>query len=595
MIDFEKLRKLDNKILVIGSYPIVQAIIDFDFLSGKKSPSIKAILAAERNYEKYFWGKKEILIPVYENIDDIPVKLQKELNLFINLTSGRRSYSSSIEALDKLPSLVGGNILAEEMPEKLAIDLFNKAEEKGVFILGPASVGIILPSELKLGTIAGVRYEQFIENKLFTPGNIAVFASSAGMTNEIISIVNSNGKRISAALAFGGDRFPIVQPMDAFLAAQKDKATDYIVYFGELGGYDEYELIKLIKAKKITKKIVAYIAGVISEAFDKPTQFGHAKALAKHGDESARAKREALRKVGVIVPDSFTDFVGEIKKLKAAKYKEVEVNTSLLEPRVKSIFTTSIVSEPEGEVHILKKNLTGIVQTQSFAKTVISMLLGKNIKSKELEQFTDTVIKLLVDHGPNVSGAVNTMISARAGKDMVSSLVSGLLTIGPRFGGAINEAAKFWIEGVETEVKPAVFVENYARQKIYISGIGHKKYRIDLPDPRVKIILGFTKNLKNKKFSQFALGVQKVTTSKKGNLILNVDGAIAAVLLDLLNEKEGYSIKELKKLAEIEFFNALFIISRTVGFTSHYLDQKRLDEGLFRLDKNLLAEVYLED
>ena len=33
------------------------------------------------------------------------------------------------------------------------------------------------------------------------------------------------------------------------------------------------------------------------------------------------------------------------------------------------------------------------------------------------------------DHGPAVSGAHNTIVCARAGKDLVSSVVSGLLTI----------------------------------------------------------------------------------------------------------------------------------------------------------------------
>lgn len=33
------------------------------------------------------------------------------------------------------------------------------------------------------------------------------------------------------------------------------------------------------------------------------------------------------------------------------------------------------------------------------------------------------------DHGPAVSGAHNTIVCTRAGKDLVSSLVSGLLTI----------------------------------------------------------------------------------------------------------------------------------------------------------------------
>lgn len=36
-------------------------------------------------------------------------------------------------------------------------------------------------------------------------------------------------------------------------------------------------------------------------------------------------------------------------------------------------------------------------------------------------------IMLCADHGPCVSGAHNTIVTARAGKDLVSSLVSGKL------------------------------------------------------------------------------------------------------------------------------------------------------------------------
>lgn len=38
-------------------------------------------------------------------------------------------------------------------------------------------------------------------------------------------------------------------------------------------------------------------------------------------------------------------------------------------------------------------------------------------------------IMLCADHGPCVSGAHNTIVTARAGKDLVSSLVSGMLEI----------------------------------------------------------------------------------------------------------------------------------------------------------------------
>lgn len=37
---------------------------------------------------------------------------------------------------------------------------------------------------------------------------------------------------------------------------------------------------------------------------------------------------------------------------------------------------------------------------------------------------------MCADHGPCVSGAHNAIVASRAGKDIVSSLCSGLLTIG---------------------------------------------------------------------------------------------------------------------------------------------------------------------
>lgn len=44
------------------------------------------------------------------------------------------------------------------------------------------------------------------------------------------------------------------------------------------------------------------------------------------------------------------------------------------------------------------------------------------------------------DHGPAVSGAHNTIVCARAGKDLVSCLASGLLTIVSTNCGSIDRS-----------------------------------------------------------------------------------------------------------------------------------------------------------
>lgn len=595
MLDINKLRQLEPKIITIGGYPtIIQSILDFDYISGKQKPSVVGIIATGRKFERFFFGKKEILIPVFADDTYVPQKIKENVTLFINLSSGRRTLSSTESVLQAFPNILGGSVFAENVPEQHSLQLANTSNK---FIIGPASIGLLIPNSLKLGAIGGVHYQQLVDAHLFEKGSVAVLSASGGMTNEIINTVTGMGKRISFSLSFGGDRFPITSPKDAFLAAENDPETKTIIYYGELGGTDEYELAELLHTKRVTKTVICYVAGAISEMFETPPQFGHAKAMASKKEETAQGKRNALREAGAIAANSYTEFLNAIKSTQKEEIVEKEYNTIMeeLNNRQSALITTSISADHDGKPSLLNEDLLSFAKTNSFAAITASLFLGKKIKSKKLEEFVDFVLRLLVDHGPYVSGAVNTIITARAGRDMVSALSSGLLTIGPRFGGAINQAATNWLDGVVQKKGAAEFVEEFASKRKYISGIGHKKYRVDLPDPRVVEIKKFIENLTQKRFTNFALEVEKITTAKKGNLILNVDGAIAAVLLDILSEKEELDDTELQKLTEIEFFNSLFVLSRSVGFISHFLDQKRLDEGIFRLPEEMVAEAKMEE
>lgn len=53
-----------------------------------------------------------------------------------------------------------------------------------------------------------------------------------------------------------------------------------------------------------------------------------------------------------------------------------------------------------------------------------------------------------------LAGAHNTIVTARAGKDLVSCLVSGLLTIGPRFGGAVDDSARYFQDACDRGMLP---------------------------------------------------------------------------------------------------------------------------------------------
>jgi ATP citrate (pro-S)-lyase len=78
--------------------------------------------------------------------------------------------------------------------------------------------------------------------------------------------------------------------------------------------------------------------------------------------------------------------------------------------------------------------------------------------------FIEMVLMLTADHGLAVSGAINTIVATRAGKDLISSLASGLLTTGSRFGGALDEAASMFSDARDTGLTPREFVDQARKQ-----------------------------------------------------------------------------------------------------------------------------------
>lgn len=113
---------------------------------------------------------------------------------------------------------------------------------------------------------------------------------------------------------------------------------------------------------------------------------------------------------------------------------------------------------------------------------------------------------------------------------------------GDRFGGALDGAAKQFSEAYDSNLHPMDFVNSMRKKGQLIMGIGHRVKSINNPDIRVKIIKEFVlENFPAKPLLEYALEVEKITTSKKPNLILNVDGVIACCFVDMLRNCGAFS------------------------------------------------------
>ena len=218
-----------------------------------------------------------------------------------------------------------------------------------------------------------------------------------------------------------------------------------------------------------------------------------------------------------------------------------------------------------------------------IGKTIGHLWLKKDLP-EWMCKYIELVIMITADHGAMVSGAQNTIVASRAGKDLVSSLCSGLLTIGDYFGGALNEAGNLFYEASKNE-SANNFVNRMNKEHKLISGIGHKLKTKDNPDKRVELLYNYVKeHFPKYDIVNYGFEVESVTLQKRNNLILNVDGFIACSLLDCMLNL-NFSDDEINEILENGLFNGFFVLGRTIGFIGHWYDQKRLKQGLFRLNK----------
>lgn len=588
----------------------VQGMLDFDYLCKRETPSVAALIFpfSPNHYLKFYWGTSERLIPVYQDLKEA-VKKFPDVSVLVNFSSFRSVFSSTLEALE-CESLKTHAIIAEGVPEAQTRLIIKKAQEKNVGIIGPATVGGIKPGCLRIGNTGGM-LDNIVQSKLYRPGSVAYVSKSGGMSNELNNIISQTSDGVYEGVAIGGDKYPGSTFIQHLLRYEANPDVKMMVLLGEVGGTDEFEVCRAIKSGKITKPVVAWCIGTCAKIFPFEVQFGHAGACATGESETASAKNAALAAAGAIVPENFDQFgktirqvydklVGEGVIVPAAEVPVPKVpmdyawakNLGLI--RKPANFISSITDDRGEELRYAGMPISHIFEQDMGIGGVIGLLWFKRRLPAYAAKFIEMVLMVTADHGPAVSGAHNTIVTARAGKDLISSLVSGLLTIGPRFGGALDKAAEMFSGAYDSGLSATDFVNDMKNKNELIMGIGHRIKSLSNPDKRVTIIKEYAMaHFPGTDVLKFALDVEQVTTKKRSNLILNVDGCIAVCFVDLLRNCGAFTREEADEQIAHGCLNGLFVLGRSMGFIGHFLDQKRLKQPLYRHPWDDIS--YLED
>src|SRR6266576_3344966 len=239
------------------------------------------------------------------------------------------------------------------------------------------------------------------------PKGVGVISRSGGMASSTGYYLGQAGVRISTIAHIGGDAVIGIRLPDAALMFEADPFTEAIVIFGEIGSSKEEELAQLIRDRKITKPVIAYIGG---KAAREGTRFSHAGAIIEGGRGTHAGKVKALREADATVVDSFGELPGAVVNI----LTQMKGQSLMSEADKKAVWHSGITQIQPNKVAVRGYDIAELMGRVSFGAAVYLIFTGE-LPSPAVARLMDAILVSSIDHGATPPSALSARTVASTG------------------------------------------------------------------------------------------------------------------------------------------------------------------------------------
>ncbi|MBQ8557320.1 MAG: succinate--CoA ligase subunit alpha [Alphaproteobacteria bacterium] len=237
-------------------------------------------------------------IPVFSTVKEAVRKTKPQISVIFSSPS--RVLADTEEAIKaQIPMVI---CTTTHVPYHDILRMRILAQKKHVYLIGPASPGIVVPEQVLAGNMPA---------DLFPKGAIGIVSRSSSLTYESVQQLSARKLGVSTCIGIGsgallGTSFiPIV---DSLLADAKTKA---ILIIGKVNSHFEMELASFLSKKKLRKPVFVYLAGRSQKHVSRAPILSCDKIPAQK--DVIAHKKKTCAEAGMILISHFDKIGAEIK------------------------------------------------------------------------------------------------------------------------------------------------------------------------------------------------------------------------------------------------------------------------------------------